>query len=366
MTARPPIRFDPALEVPEPDEANTSAELVDTLLQISRKTFEDGGHGLRSVHAKSHALLRGQLVVHEGLPPSLAQGLCARSGIHDAIARISTTPGDVLADSVSTPRGFALKVLGVEGEPLSGNPAHTTQDFVLVNGPAFLQPTAKAFLRGLKLLASTTDRVPNLKKALSAALRGAERIVEAAGGESSALKAMGGHPETHPLGETYHSQAAIRWGEHVAKVSLAPRSDALIALAGAALDVNGRPDGLREAMLAYFGEHAMSEWDLRVQLNTGLDEMPIEDASVVWPEASSPHVAVATLRIPRQLAWSPARSAAVDDGMSFSPWHGLVAHQPLGVIMRMRRRAYEASAAFRAERNGHAMAEPTTLAGFPD
>ena len=103
------------------------------------------------------------------------------------------------------------------------------------------------------------------------------------------------------------------------------------------------------AMLAFFAAHPMSEWDLRVQLNTDLEKMPIENASIAWPDDLSPHVPVATLRVPNQVAWSEARSAAVDDGMSFSPWHGLVAHQPLGVIMRVRRRAYEASAAHRAQ-----------------
>lgn len=364
MTARPPLRYSPSLEVPEDDEAETTAELIETLLDISRKTYEDGGHGLRSVHAKSHALLRGQLVIPSDLPPHLAQGLFARPGQLDAVVRISTTPGDLLDDSVSTPRGLALKVIGVQGEQLSGNPADTTQDFVLVNSPTFLSPTAKSFLQGLKLLAATTDRGPGLKKVLSAAMRGAERLVEATGHESGAIKAFGGHPETHPLGETYHSQAAIRYGDHVAKVSLSPRSDHLTALAQASLDVSGHPDGLREAMLAFFAAHPMSEWDLRVQLNTDLEKMPIENASIAWPDDLSPHVPVATLRVPNQVAWSAARSAAVDDGMSFSPWHGLVAHQPLGVIMRVRRRAYEASAAHRALRNGRSVDEPRSLEGL--
>jgi hypothetical protein len=57
--------------------------------------------------------------------------------------------------------------------------------------------------------------------------------------------------------------------------------------------------------------------------------------------------------------------AAIDEGLFFSPWHGLAAHQPLGVIMRLRRKAYEASAAFRAAHNGHAIEEPKTLDAIP-
>ncbi len=57
------------------------------------------------------------------------------------------------------PRGLALKVIGVEGPHLRPQEA-PTQDFVMVNGPAFLAPDAAAFARSLSLLAKTTDRAP--------------------------------------------------------------------------------------------------------------------------------------------------------------------------------------------------------------
>src|SRR5258708_6928935 len=40
--------------------------------------------------------------------------------------RFSTIPGDILDDSVSTPRGLAIKVIGVEGERLEGSEARST------------------------------------------------------------------------------------------------------------------------------------------------------------------------------------------------------------------------------------------------
>ncbi len=80
----------------------------------------------------------------------------------------------------------------------------------MVNGPVFNAPTAKKFLKSLKLLAATTEKAPGLKRALSAALRGLEALVEKAGSESAALKSPGGHPLTHILGETFYSQARCR------------------------------------------------------------------------------------------------------------------------------------------------------------
>jgi hypothetical protein len=44
--------------------------------------------------------------------------------------------------------------------------------------------------------------------------------------------------------------------------------------------------------------------------------------------------------------------------LAFNPWHGIVAHCPLGSIMRVRRPAYAMSARFRAEHDGIPIVEP--------
>lgn len=352
-----PIRYTSAVETPEKDEADTIQQLTETLRGISEITFRDGGHALRSVHAKSHGLLRAELDVVNGLPPALAQGLFAKAGRYPVVMRFSTVPGDILDDSVSVPRGLAIKVIGVPGDRLPGSEGASTQDFVLVDGPVFAAPTAKKFLGNLKLLAKTTDKAEGLKKVLSATLRGLETIVEAVGGESGLIKTLGGHPEDHILGETFYSQAPLRYGDYMVKVSVAPVSPELTALAKAALNVNGKPNGLRDAVREFFAGQG-GTWELRVQLCTDLETMPIEDASKLWPEDESPYVAVGRITAHRQDSWSDANVRDIDDGMSFSPWHGIMAHQPLGSVMRARRATYRMSAGFRGERNGCPMHEP--------
>jgi hypothetical protein len=89
--------------------------------------------------------------------------------------------------------------------------------------------------------------------------------------------------------------------------------------------------------------------------------MPIEDASAVWPEDRSPFIPVARISVPSQPAWNEARSAAIDDGMSFSPWHALAAHRPLGSIMRARKVVYDVMSKVRARQNHLIIAEPTSL-----
>jgi catalase len=113
------------------------------------------------VHAKSHGLLRGTLRVLDRLPPDYAQGMFTSGAEYPVVLRLSTTPGDLLDDKVSTPRGLAIKAIGVPGQRLDDGVGDVTQDFVMVNGPAFSAPTARQFLGSVKLLAATTDKAPD-------------------------------------------------------------------------------------------------------------------------------------------------------------------------------------------------------------
>ncbi len=355
-----PLPFDPTFEQIPEDEAETTQELVETLRGIMETTTQDYGHSVRSVHAKSHGFLHGEIHVLDGLPVELAQGVFAKAGTYPVVMRFSTNPGDILADKVSTPRGLALKIIGVEGARLPGGEADTTQDFVMQNAPAFTSATPKAFLKTLKMLAKTTDKGPGLKAAFSAVLRGTESAVEALGGESGTLKSLGGHPATNLLGETYYSVVPLLYGSYYSKISIAPVSSGLTALTDAPVDVSENADALRQSVNEFFAGSG-GEWEVRVQLATDIEKMPVEEADKKWPEDESPYIAVARIVVPAQPAWTDARSAAVDDGMAFSPWHGLSAHRPLGGVNRTRKPAYEMSSGFRATHNGCPIHEPKSL-----
>jgi hypothetical protein len=172
-------RYEPSVETVEPDEAETIRDLEEQFKIILDTTSKDYGHGVRSVHAKGHGIARGTLSVHDGLPPELAQGLFAVPRQHEAIFRLLTNAGDILDDSIDLPRGLALKILDVDGPRLPGSECDTTQDFVMVNGPAFAAKTPKAFLSNLKLLAKATDKAEGGKKLLSSLFRAAESVIEA-------------------------------------------------------------------------------------------------------------------------------------------------------------------------------------------
>lgn len=352
-----PLRFDAAFEQMPDDEAQTSKELADTLRSIMETTYNDSGHANRSVHAKAHGLLRGQVTVLENLPAELRQGAFSRPATMPVFLRFSTNPGDILDDKVSTPRGLAIKIVGVDGPRLPGSEGDVTQDFVMQNAKAFTSATPKAFLTTLKLLAKTTDKAPGLKKALSAVLRGVESTIESMGGESGTLKSLGGHPQTHILGESFSTVVPILYGPYYAKLAMVPVSASLNALTDLHVDFADNPDGLRAAVTEYFIQHG-GTWELRIQLATDLGKMPIEDASVQWSEELSPYVTVARIDVDAQPAWDSEKVREIDDAMAFSPWHGLQAHRPLGGVMRVRKPSYEMSSDFRARHNGCPIHEP--------
>jgi catalase len=364
MATKAPVRFDPSIEQVKPNEGEVIHDLEHSFKHILDTTSEDYKHAVRSVHAKAHGIAKGTFAVHADLPRELAQGLFAKPGEYETIVRISTNPGDILDDSISVPRGFAIKVIGVEGERLPGAEGDVTQDFILVNGPVFAAPDAEAFGKNLKLLASTTDKAEGGKKLLSGLLQALNAPLVAIGMPSAKLSQMGGAPNVHPLGETYYSQTPFRFGDYIAKFSLAPISKPLTELTGDTVETHDRPDALREVVNEVI-ESQGGVWEFRVQLNRDLDDMPVEDPTKQWSEKESPFVTVATLTIPHQPSWEHQGSDKVDDALSYNIWHGLAAHRPLGNINRARNDTYKFSANYRGRYNGCPMHEPRQLADLP-
>ena len=115
-----PVRYRPDVEQVQADEQDTVGQLNSAFDIILERTAKDYGHAVRSVHAKSHGVLDGELTIDAGLPPELAQGLFATPGTHKVLIRLSTNAGDILPDAISLPRGLAMKVLDVPGERLPG------------------------------------------------------------------------------------------------------------------------------------------------------------------------------------------------------------------------------------------------------
>jgi hypothetical protein len=93
--------------------------------------------------------------------------------------------------------------------------------------------------------------------------------------------------------------------------------------------------------------------------------MPIEDATVEWPETQSPYLTVARIVAPAQNAFSDARVAYFNEALAFRPAHSLAAHRPIGSIMRARLAVYGAISRLRHARSGTPELEPRSLSEVP-
>ena len=338
------------VETVEADEAQLADKIVAVMSKGAEAVRAKEGRAYRSSHAKAHALGRGELAVAPGLPPELAQGLFAQAGRYEVVVRLAHVPGEPLDDrKVSTPRGMALKVLGVDGPMLAGS----TQDWVLDTGEVFIASNADVFLQQITMTEAAAGKPEALHAAVSAVSRVQNAALNAIGLNSANLDFYG-HPKLDPLTETYYSQAPLRYGEYVAKLRVRP-----LGPTEHAIEIDDE-SGLRTRVAAEMRSRA-SEWVVEVQLCTDLERMPVEDAHAKWSQEESPYREVARLTLPAQEAWG-ADSLAEDDRLSFSPAHTLAAHRPLGSIMRARMRVYDVMAQRRAEANGVTIAEPRATA----
>jgi hypothetical protein len=163
---------------------------------------------------------------------------------------------------------------------------------------------------------------------------------------------------------TFFTAAALRFGEHVAKMCVTPLSKSVVDLVDVPLLPEDGPDGYRDMVVDFLATQT-AEFEIRVQLCTGLDEMPIEDATVEWPESRSPYRGVAKLVFGPQDPATPERQAYGDDVLAFTPTRGLAAHRPLGSINRLKQRVYDASSDYRHEVNGVAKREPASVDELP-
>ncbi len=369
--AAPYLPYSPSVEQPAPDEHVVFDELSRTMQHITRTMAARYRNAYRPVHAKSHGLLVGTLTVLPSLPDHLAQGLFAKADSHPVLMRFSTNPGDLLADNVSSPRGLAVKVLGVEGEMVPNHAGETTQDFVCVDADRFGAPDPAGFLKQIKLFDKNLNVSEGAKHVVSVTARAINATIGVVGLHSATLEGIGA-PAVHILGESFTTVTPLRYGRYVAKLGFAPASESLRKLTGESVDLGDDYNALEELIKKFF-RHETAVWDVKVQLalspNPEADEksnkFPIEDASKEWPKDDSPWQTVAQITVAPQDTYSDARELFFDNQISFSPWHALAAHQPLGGIMRSRLKAYEEAAKYRAQRNQHPHVEPKSVDEVP-
>ncbi|WP_348760517.1 catalase family protein [uncultured Salinisphaera sp.] len=346
------VRYRDDLEtVPDNEDAQID-DIVRYLRITQKRTFDERRHATRDTHAKGQGFLKGTFTIEPDLPEELAQSLFATPGHHDAVLRFATEPGAMLDDRVPAARGLGLKVFDIDGDKMAGD-GRRTQDFTFNNCP-ILPLTDVPTYREIHYLKAEYGHDPDLLAA---------KIGERDDADLQTLFER--LPNIDLLANSYYSQSAFRFGDYVCKYALMPNREAQRALAARPVTDDDSPGVLTEWLTDFMADNEAG-FDFCIQLQTDTTRMPIEDASVDWPVGESAYRKVATLTLPPQNPYTPARRVFCDDVLGFDGWLGRADLRPLGSINRVRAKAYRASSAMRHHLNQRAEFEPASIADVPD
>ncbi len=296
----------------------------------------------RVAHTKHHGCVEASFVVHDGIPEELRHGIFAKPATFNALIRSSNTSNVPRPDGVFDGRGISIKVLdvGASGhsvleEPppdgLPGSATTTSQDFLMINHPAFFAKDIRDFAILRSILDVGTRRERILRALLFAAQRPRELRIF--------IKTFFTHID-HPFDITYHSTVPSLLGPKLAvKYSVSPVPGARPHAPPAD---RAAFDYLRDALQASLDPATGRKIELEFFVHVGKSWFPVEDAASDWEKLGARKVKVATISIEPQ-SFTSSEKMEQCENLVFSPWHALEAHKPLGSLSRARYAIYRAS-----------------------
>jgi hypothetical protein len=338
-------------------EPERIANIVNLTAKQMQNRYPKDARVLRGVHPKDHGCVTAQFEVLPNLPPGYAVGVFQPGVKYDAFIRFSNAAVRVGPDSVRDPtckpvhgsRGMAIKLLGIGGEPLLPLHGALTQDFLMVNQPAFAFANVEDYELLSQVLVDDDDQAKNffVKRLTTGTAEQKQRalrtkqIVERI--SASAVNGDGGAfspPPASAVDNPYFSAAPFLFGEdRVMKFRASPVARSLDPP-----NVDD-PNYLRTALIKRLKTETVV-FDFAVQVR-GPDQLDlatdIENASTEW---SDDYVSIARITIPPQEFDSPEQRVKCER-LFFTPWHGITDHRPLGGINRLRKAVYLASGKFR-------------------
>lgn len=332
------LRFISQLSERRPTDTERASldEAVEFVVASMVRTLGSGT--TRDAHPKHHGIVRAIVDIATDIPTNLRHGVFKTPASYRAYIRFSNGRPTVMLPPDAAPdvRGMAIKLLGVEGAKEAADELHT-HDFILASHPTFFVPDVFAYVDFLMLptLADKLRAFPELGRSF--------RSFE------------------NPLTTRYFSQTPYALGPVVVKYvvqPILPAEQPPLTLTPEQIAAR-QPSYLRQAMAAHLSQSAAT-MSLCVQLASDPAATVIDDATRLW---EGPLHQVATITIPRQEFRSPAQDAFAET-ISFSPWHCLHEHRPLGTVNMARRRVYREASLLRHANRAVPVKEPDGQGDF--
>ncbi len=288
------------------------------------------GDGLikRDAHPKAHGCPVAEFRVARDIPLDLQSGVFVPGAVYESTVRFSNGSADAeQADEKGDTRGMAIKLRGVQGSKLTDVQAQAdAQDFLLISHPVFFVNDAADYAEFFAISASGDWR-RWLKLPFVLGLRGSY----------NAFQMLRSHID-NPLAARYWSVVPYQLGEGEARQAV---KYSVKPCQGSTFDNetdSDDPNFLRAAMAAALASSS-SCMAFMVQRKPGPD-YSIENVVERWPENSAPFETVAELHFSAQ-TFDSAEQLMRCEEMVFNPWHGLLAHKPLGAVNRIRKVVYD-------------------------
>ncbi len=321
-----------------PNEKEITRQITEQMTAFLAKHYQ---HSIaeRAGNTKTYGLLKAQFEVLPLHDERLKKGIFKEPGTYPAWVRFAG-PGPLVTPDIKNNGilSIGIKVMGVEGKKLIDD-EKMTQDFTGISAPTFTTPNIAENLKLQKQIYKGTPLFYFLNPFDSHLLDGI-------------MQGLYAKTYASPLDLRYYSCAAYLFGDGQAiQYSLRPGSHER-----SKVPKNPSDNYLREAMVKTLSEKEVC-FDFMIQFQTDAHKMPIENASVVWPEKLSPYIKVATLRIPAQKFDSPEQLAFARN-LSINPWHCIAEHRPLGNQNRARKTIYLETSKARQNMNGEKRIEP--------
>ena len=314
----------------QPNEDRDISEMIEMIRKRLARVYAPG-KVMRQFHPKMHGFVQAQFRVDSELPASMRHGFLVPGKVYSAWVRFSNGNSRVSDDHKADLRGMAIKLLDVPGEMLESDPRMPqTQDILLVSYPTLMSPDVAAFKKNIRALCGGI---------LSMVWFGLNP-----GNWPTLVRTLRSMKKTSSLFSLqYWSVAPSRLGggDQAVKYSAIPASRAAVR----SVD-RGNPNFLRDNMQEELSQRPFV-FDFCIQFQEDAVAMPIENPCVEW---KSKWHKVGQIVILEQVFNTAERDHAGEQA-SFSPWHSLGEHRPLGGVSRARRKVYAAIGAWREEQN---------------
>jgi catalase len=332
----------------EAEVSASSTSKIDKITQVQLALMNGTGPDRRGQHHKQHGCVFARFEVLADIPDEYKVGLFATPATYTAYIRFSN--GAQLDDAKPDIHGMAIKLTGVAGQKvLEAEAAATTHDFILADNPVFFIRDTDDYVRFMDDFAQSA---PQGKPPLQFI----DWLKENHPEDVPVLLGFRQQVQDSPLTAKYWSQVPYAFGASgatICRYGVVPQEGNIIAPIPAA---DRDAEYLRRALADHLTlAKKPANFDFTVQLHADATPDVIDNPTVAW---DTPAVRVAVITIPPQKFDSPEQMR-FGENLSYTPWHALPDHRPVGQINEIRKIVYVASSAKRHAVNQAPGGEPT-------